>query len=67
MSKDNGVFLKKSKSLSLFIVLNVQILAFTKNIIYQHICMTKYILTVWSSFTSMRSELYWSGNSGQKN
>ena len=57
---------KKSKSLSLFNVLKRTSIGVHKNIIYQHICMTKYILTVWSSFTSMRSELYWSGNSGQK-
>ena len=45
MSKDNRVFF------FLFIVLKrTSIGVHKKNIIYQHIC-TKYILTVWSSFT----------------
>ena len=50
MSKDNRVFLKKYE-LSLFIVLKITSIGVHKNIIYQHICMTKYILTLWSSFT----------------
>ena len=42
MSKDNQVFLKKEE-LSLFIVLKRTSIGVHKNIIYQHICMTKYI------------------------
>ena len=42
MSKDNRVFLKKSE-LSLFIVLKRTSIGVHKNIIYQHICMTKYV------------------------
>ena len=38
-----------------------------KNIIYQHVCMTKYILTIWSSFTPQCVPSYtWSGISGRK-
>ena len=48
MSKDNRVFLKSKSYLYLLPFKNVQVLASTKNTIYQHICMNKYILTVWS-------------------
>ena len=56
----------KSK-LSLFIVLKRTSIGVYKNIIYQQICMTKYILTVWSSFTPQYIPSYtWSDNCGQK-
>ena len=58
MSKDNRVFYLKSK-LSLFFILKRTSIGVHKNIIYQHICMTKYIFDrMVQLHPSMRSELY---------
>ena len=50
MSKDNRVFLKKVRFI-FYCLKRTSIGVQKKNIIYQHICMIKYILTVRSSFT----------------
>ena len=51
MSKNNRVFLKKVRVIFIYCLKTYKYWRSQKNTIYQHICMTKYILTVWSSFT----------------
>ena len=50
MSKDNLVFFIKVRVIFIY-CLKTHKYWRSQKIIYQHICMTKYILTVWSRFT----------------
>ena len=51
LSKDNRVFFKKVRVIFIYCLKRTSIGVHKKNIIYQRICMTKYILTIWSRFT----------------